>query len=984
MPAIRFFLLLSILGSISTAAWGEQSWRILALRVDFPLETLDALSTTGTGGFDLSTFDQVEDRYQLPYDIPPHNRTYFENHLQALARYYRIVSDGAIEIDFAVYPQAQDEAYTLPDSALYYGNGRTTEEIEEKWLQLFEAAVHLAEMDPQGPAFAQFNSFLVFHAGVGHETGALNDVRSVYLSPQDLARIRPAGVTAASGAVKIPDFWILPEALSLGGVAGLNGVLAKFFGHQLGLPGLSNFADGLPGTGGWSLMDIGSNRLGFVLRDGKLDATFGYVAPHPMAWSKIRLGWIEPLVVERDTTVSLLATDRSGDLPKAIRIPLTANEYFLLENRQSRALQPVPTGVEPPFAEADEVAWIDPADIVFSQKEDRGVWLEVDEYDAFVPGSGVLIWHVDDAVINEKLAAGAINNDPAQQGIVLEEADGYRDIGNPLFDRIANIEGGITDPFFVGGKTLFNTATQPHSRTNAGLSSGVEIEVLAVPGDTMQVRIRFKKTAPAWPQTVVGGRVLQAADLDGDGAQELIIETATGIVLGTAAEGVATWGLAEARFLAAGDIDNDGIGELYVARGQQLSAWHMGAIQPFWEQTVDGNFDEALLTSGLALRASQPVLVLGGTALVLLDALNGQILRREEQHVAAMVLADTDGDGQLELIINGDGGGWRVTEALEAFWDDKTGEDFGALVSADLDNNGTSEILAVDAAGLYVWDRAGEQHYQRFGGVRAEDASGAVIGDVDDDGRLEIVSTGNRALYGWRANGLAQANFPITLPRFAAAGSLNLTPILADLNADGSQEIVLGTENGVYALNTSSGVLEGFPLLTAKPVHYTPVAADLDGDGQLELAALSTDAVYIWNTENIDTAYSGTYAAWGQMGFSAAQTYAQIQSVSMGNKGDGLLPASTVYCYPNPVGTSDMAHLRFTVARPAQIDMQVFDVLGERYTHKTLTITQTNANENEIVWSIDDYPSGLYLCRLEARANDGVKSVVVVKMAVSQ
>ena len=110
---------------------------------------------------------------------------------------------------------------------------------------------------------------------MGHETGQLNDIRSVYFSPADLARFIDGPLLVDEGQFELKDGWILPETLNTRGQIGFNGLLAKFFGHQLGLPGLSNFADGLPALGGWSLMDVGANRLGYVLQD-TLQPTFGF------------------------------------------------------------------------------------------------------------------------------------------------------------------------------------------------------------------------------------------------------------------------------------------------------------------------------------------------------------------------------------------------------------------------------------------------------------------------------------------------------------------------------------------------------------------------------------------------------------------------------------------------------------------------------------------------------------------------------------
>ena len=135
----------------------------------------------------------------------------------------------------------------------------------------------------------------------------------------------------------------------------------------------------------------------------------------------------------------------------------------------------------------------------------------MEEYDAFVPGSGVLIWHVDDEIIGDRIGARAVNNDPVRQGIALEEADGFRDVGNPIFSRLDQIEGSPDDPFHANSQAVFETATTPNSNSNTGMVSGLRIEVLSPPGDVVEVDIRFERSLTGWPRTAVNGRRLQAA-----------------------------------------------------------------------------------------------------------------------------------------------------------------------------------------------------------------------------------------------------------------------------------------------------------------------------------------------------------------------------------------------------------------------------------------------------------------------------------------
>ena len=902
-------LLFTLLLSAATDAKAE--WRILALRVDFPRENPDELTTTRIGAFDLRSAEEAAGDYALPYDLPPHDRAYFERHLTALAHYYEVVSAGRVAISAEVFPRTAQQAYTLPQSMLHYGNGRTTEEIGAKWIELVRDALDAALADPDGPRLDEFNSFLVLHAGVGHETGALNDIRSVFLAASDFADFNGGPLTV--GGVEIEQAWILPESPSLNGRAGLNGLLAKFFGHQLGLPGLSNFADGTPALGGWSLMDIGANVSGYVRTDS-LAWLVGFAPPHPMAWSKIELGWIEPVVVRRDTVLSLLATDRNGDLPKAVRIPIDPHEYFLLENRQQRGQRG--TG-------ADEAkVWIDRDQVALEE----GVWTAIDEYDAFVPGSGVLIWHVDESVMARAADPSAVNNQAHWPAIALEEADGYRDIGHPVFERQGQIEGAPDDPFFVGGQTLFGAATRPDSRSNREWETGIEIEVLSAPGDTMQVAIRFARVRLGWPRDLPGDGRLQTADLDGDGIEELLLEAGGGIGYATG-DGVAAWQVPKARLLAAGDGDGDGRPEVFLRRGAEVSAWAVGADQPLWQLALD----EVLLGARFSAGAEAELLLVGAAQTYVADATNGELKEQRSPMVPAAI-GDLDGDGQVEPI-------------------------FAAV-------DGQVEI--------------GAQVVELGDSL----AASPVLGDLDGDGLLEVVLlVRGGAIHALRADGLGQADFPTALPRFAAVGDLGFEPVLCDVDADGKQEIFVAGHSGIFGVDDDGRLLSGFPLLMAAPPTASPVVVDLDGDGRLALAALASTALYAWDLPRVAAQYTGGPAHWPQAGADAAGSRTALVAGRPVVRSEVPL-LGRVYCYPNPVGPNEEAHLRFALSAAGRIELAVFDALGGRV--DKLGRDGLAAGEREITWSVEDYASGLYLCRLIAYGDDGRRAEAVVRMAVSQ
>ncbi len=454
-------------------AQATEQWRILALRVSFPKEEPDHSTTTGDGTFDLRPFEgEVKAAYRFPYDVPPHDKGFYELHLEALTNYYRTVSEGHVEITFDVLPHVPDSSYRLSRTMIDYGSGRTQEAQDRKLVELFRDAVTLADSVEGGRLdFSPYQSFLVIHAGGGKESsGALNDIPSAYLSMEDLER-HIGGPIQMEHRGEIRNGWIVPESVGFQGNGGLNGLMVKMFGHQLGLPVLSNLRDGLPALGGWSLMDVGDMNASAVLavRDsagaarGDSSMVAGFVPCHPMAWSKVTLGWLEPLVVRRDTTMQIAAAHIISALPKVVQVPLNAREYFLLENREAHY-----SGKGLP----DGVTFSNPAD-------SSGVWMAVANYDAFIPGSGIFIYHIDEQVIEQGRATNRINAEPMHRGIDLEEADGGEDIGNP--HRVyadwghpdwEGIDGEPGDAFFAGGRTAFGPDTTPSSVPYGGADSG--------------------------------------------------------------------------------------------------------------------------------------------------------------------------------------------------------------------------------------------------------------------------------------------------------------------------------------------------------------------------------------------------------------------------------------------------------------------------------------------------------------------------------
>jgi M6 family metalloprotease-like protein len=956
------------------------SWRILAIRVEFPRETPDDPTTTGDGTFDLRTFEEARQSYCFPYDTPPHDRHYVEWHLQALATYYRTVSDGAIGLSYEVYPREIRGAYRLPHRMVEYGNGRTEEEVNRKLVELFRDALIVAD-STEGEAldFSSYQSILVVHAGVGFESGlALNDIRSAFIRAEDLDRYLGDGVRVDRGQTIIRDGWIIPEAITRDGTGGLNGTMARFFGHQLGLPGLSNFKDGLPAVGGWSLMDVGSFLQGpeidAVAPLRPADCSFrqgarfvGFVPPHPIAWSKIRLGWIQPIDVTRNTTLSIVATDIERASPKAVRVPINDHEYLLLENRQTR-LRP------------------DQFPTVTLSGDSIGVWVSVREgYDAYIPGSGILIWHIDESVVAAHRDDNAINDDPLHRGIDLEEADGYEDIGNPSFERIDQIEGSKDDPFYVGGTTSFGPV-KGYDRHD----TGIMIEIMSPPADTMTVRITFNRNRPGWPKTEFPSfqrNAPRAADLDGDRKMEIVAASVEGTLSIVSLDGtIASVATGDSIHFSPilTDVDDDDRPDVIIGGDRALSAWSLKDLShPLWEISLPSP------PTASPVAADDEIIVgTRGRSLLRIDGRRGRVLSQEEtpDEIVGFAVADLQDDGRSDIItvfrsgyVQPVGGG--------------AGSPVGPPVAGDLNGDGIPEVVTIAEEGTLgiFWRETVRQIPTGPGILPAvlppptsrigfRPTTSPALGDLDDDGYLEVVVGGDGVIGAWRFNGIPQAGFPVSLPFRDDVGPIRSSPILVDLDRDGRAEIVLGTDSGLlYAVNGWGKIVPGFPLVALGPISSSPAIADLDDDGRLDLVALTEDGtLHIWDLPQVDPSLTGTLVFWGTEGGNNAGT-SSTRSLHPPRVLEGSL-LSNAYCYPNPVDGTDRVFLRFFLRRPAmKVNVRVFDAAGDQVFEENFQGFSTNA-ENEIPFPVG-LPSGFYLCRLEAFGN-GEDAEAFIKVAV--
>jgi len=354
------------------------------------------------------------------------NDLLFGGHSGSLDHHYTEVSYGLLTLNGSFAPGGW---YRSAHNLVWWGADSATEKdhangyiynLAREVLTLANADVDYSKYDTDHNGVIEDSevSLCIIHAGDGEES---SDISSDIWSHQwDIG----------SDALILDGVNWAGHSYTMQAETSPMGTFAHEFGHDLGLPDLYDTTENSSGIGNWCLMSGGS-------WNGDPQ---GSSPAHPSAWCKIKLGWITPTIVAPTASIPGATVPQVETSPTVYKLSYSTNEYFLIENREK-------TG-----------------------------------YDSALPGEGILIWHVDESVMN--------NDDPTHKMVDLEEAHGgIQDLDLKNHNEDAN------DPYSsnVNG---FTGTTDPNSRAYDGRDTGVMVTHISAAGSTMTVNFGLVETTP--------------------------------------------------------------------------------------------------------------------------------------------------------------------------------------------------------------------------------------------------------------------------------------------------------------------------------------------------------------------------------------------------------------------------------------------------------------------------------------------------------
>lgn len=480
------------------------------------------------------------------------------------------------------------------------------------------------------------------------------------------------------------------------------------------------------------------------------------------------------------------------------------------------------------------------------------------------------------------------------------------------------------------------------------------------------------------------------ADINGDGTLEVLVGSVdtkfyvldnngndlpgfptptSGMVRSTAAVDTAYGDLT---VIAFGSDD----GYLYAVTG-------MGELLPGFPINTGGAIKSSPMIVDLRNDGNKYIVVFSGNGMLSAYNMQGQIQpgfpkkiqETQDTYGSFLILpspaaADLFSDGSREIIIGTiDSALYVINPAgnvLSGFPVRLDNTVYSSPVVAQFSDKSNKIIVATGGGTLYIINRNGSI----FNQIKLADEiiSSPVIADIDNDGSKEIiVGTTDGFIYCLNAENLA------VKWEFQTVAEVLSSPIIADLNGDDYLEIIVPSMIGRTLILDRFGVVDAqnanLVTIFDSWIISGPAIGDIDNNGKLDLVLASFDKTV--RAFEMPSSTPQSKVVWGSFGYNLGNT--------RWNESDYIPPdqpneLGRIFNYPNPVTTERTTVRAELPLNVEAIDLKIFDLGGELVKEVSKTDFIRNGIYWDYTWDLQNgknvpVANGVYLFFIEAKLN---------------
>ncbi len=340
-------------------------------------------------------------------------------------------------------------------------------------------------------------------------------------------------------------------------------------------------------------------------------------------------------------------------------------------------------------------------------------------------------------------------------------------------------------------------------------------------------------------------------------------------------------------------------------------------------------------------------------------------------------VADLDLDGHLEIVVatltaklhairSSDG------QSVPGFPFTLAGASRNQPTIANLDSDPNPEILipTYSASQLYAINHDGSILWQK--NIDQQVKGGAVVADVNNDGSQEVVLIAyNGDVHFMNASGISLAGSPFNIGQ-----NVESTPVVARFDGTALSGVIFGDTNGkMHSVRSDGSESPNFPVPLSGNIKVSAAVADIDGDNDMDILFPNDAGFYMLDIKRAAATYP-----WPLYMYNNSRSGNSYQGTPNPDSPLPVVATALLNNFPNPFHPETT--ISFNLKEKAPVQLEIYNLKGQKI--RTLVSETKSAGTHSVVWNGTDdrlqpVSAGMYLYRMQSGDYSSTRKMMLLK-----